>query len=91
MIRLAAFLEADWDAIDAEYPETDVLRLPFRKLLNMLYIRNAQSWARSEAESRPPGMLPTYAEFDHQLNMPFTVTTDEPTGEDEFYGDYMGG
>lgn len=88
MIRLLAFADANWITLDAEHPTVDLLRLPWRKLLNILYVENARRWYQHERELRgEAGPEPTFAEFDYLLNAALPGGS-EPEDDQDFIGDY---
>lgn len=90
MIRLVAYAATNWDHLVAAHPAVDLVQMPFHRLLSILYVAYAHTWAAAQIESRPQGSPPPdWVEFDFMLEAPLPGRT--PTREvrgKSFIGDY---
>ena len=87
---------ANWRILDAQHPDLDLLRLPFRKFLNIVWLWGFQIWYQDEIGRRTAGITdpkardmipkPTFKDWDRELER----DPDAPETEDEFFDDYAG-
>lgn len=88
VVRLLTYADANWVALDAEYPTVDLIRLPWRKFLNILYMSNVKAWAHQQRELRgEAGPDPTFDEFDYLLNAGLPGGS-KPEDDQDFMSDY---